>query len=89
MGLCFPKIPLPSEVQLSSPFPQRPELPVGCGSVPIGLQGGERAETPCWGLPAFSTLLPPPLTLGVGKYVPRLEFFQGVWLGERGHPASH
>ena len=42
MGLCFPKIPLPSEVQLSSPFPQRLELPVGCGSVPTGLQGGEK-----------------------------------------------
>lgn len=56
-----------------------------------GLGVGERGERPCWDLSAFPALLNPHLIPGVGKYIPELEFSQGVWLREREreHPAPH
>lgn len=72
---------------------RRSSLPASCRwlSYPLWavLGSGKREERPCWDLPAFSTLLPPHLTLGIGKYIPEWEFSRGVWLSEREHPASH
>ena len=84
VGLRSPQVLLPSEAQLSSRFLWTPSYDLW-----VVLGWGKRGERPCWDLPAFSTLLHPHLTPGVGKYIPESEFSQGVRLSKREHPASH